>query len=362
MGRGRFSFGAEAGARPASEGKVESEMAHCTSHPAGAGRIRYAGALTLTLALAIGMAFVTGSATAQQPAPAPKKAPEKAPSPPPKKAAPAPAPKDGQQAGATPSAWVKLCQKAPFVRQGADGKPISEEREVCSTQQEQHTIDGQVRISSSLMQMQGGDKMQLNFVVPLGVVLPPGLGYAILTKDEAAAVIEKMNKGEALENGKITFQQVAYLTCHQGCSAELEATAETVGKMKAGGGILVRVIAPTGQGTAMYLPLQGFGEALDGKPYDIAKYREGLQEQAKQVRAARQEEVLRRDPELAALVKQQAEAQKNLEEQQKRNVSQDPKLAEAIKQMQEVQSKLLEHARSKQQQPPPPAVSAPPKK
>ena len=44
----------------------------------------------------------------------------------------------------------------------------------------------------------------------------------------------------------------------------------------------------------MYLPLQGFGEALDGKPYDIAKYREGLQEQARQVRAARQEEMLRR--------------------------------------------------------------------
>jgi len=361
MRRGRFILGAQAGARPASQGKVESKMAHCRLHPAGAGRIRYAGALTLTLALAIAVAGVTGSATAQQPAPAPapKKAPEKAP--PPKKAAPAPAQKDGQQAGASPSAWVKLCQKAPFVRQGADGKPISEEREVCSTQQEQHTIDGQVRISSSLMQMQGGDKMQLNFVVPLGVVLPPGLGYAILTKDEAAAVIEKMNKGEALENSKITFQQVGYLTCHQGCSAELEATAETVSKMKAGGGILVRVIAPTGQGTAMYLPLQGFGEALDGKPYDIVKYREGLQEQAKQVRAARQEEVLRRDPELAALVKQQAEAQKNLEEQQKRNVSQDPKLAEAIKQMQEVQSKLLEHARGKQQAAPP-AVSAPPKK
>ena len=109
----------------------------------------------------------------------------------------------------------------------------------------------------------------------------------------------------------------------------------------------------------MYLPLQGFGEALDGKPYDNAKYVEGLQEQAKQVRASRYEEMLRRDPEFAALVKQQAEAQNNLEEQQKRNLSQDPKLAEAIKQMQEVQSKLLEHARSKQQQP---AVSAPPKK
>src|SRR5262245_10601541 len=151
-------------------------MAHCTFQPAGAGRIRYAGALTLTLALAIGAAGVTESATAQQPTQAPKEAPEKSP---PRKAAPAQ--KDGQ-----PSAWVKLCRKAPFVRQGADGKPISEEREVCSTQQEQRTIEGQVRISSSLMQMQGGDKMQLNFVVPLGVVLPPGLGYAILTKDEAA--------------------------------------------------------------------------------------------------------------------------------------------------------------------------------
>jgi invasion protein IalB len=326
-------------------------MAHCTLQPAGAGRIRYAGALTLTLALAIGVAGVTGSATAQQPTQAPKKAPEKSP---PRKAAPAPAQKGGQ-----PSAWVKLCRKAPFVRQGADGKPISEEREVCSTQQEQRTIDGQVRISSSLIQVQGADKMHLNFVVPSGVVLPPGLGYAILSKDEAGAVIEKMNKGEALEDGKMTFQRVAYLTCHQGCSAELDATAEIISKMRAGGGILVRVVAPTGQGTAMYLPLQGFSEALDGKPYDNAKYLEGLQEQTKQVRASRYEEMLRRDPEFAALVKQQAEAQKNLEEQQKRNLSQDPKLAEAIKQMQEVQSKLLEHARSKQQQP---AVSAPPKK
>jgi invasion protein IalB len=309
------------------------------------------------LAAAIGFAGLAGSVEAQT-APAAKKDEKKA-APPAKKApAAAPAAKAEPAAAAgNASAWVKLCRKSPIVQKGPDGKPASEEREVCSTQQEHRALDGRVRLSASVMQMQGADKMQMSFVVPLGVILPPGLSFAIVNKEE----VEKLSKGEALEDGKVQFVRAPFVVCFQGCSAELEATGELVAKMKASAGILVRVVQPTGQAADMFLTLQGFGETFDGKPYDLAKYQQGLMQQTQQVRQARQEEILRQDPELAALVKQREDAEKALEEQQKLTVQSNPKLAEAIEKMKQVQGKLLEHAQSKQQHPPgaeqPPATT-----
>ena len=305
-------------------------------------------ALTFAACMAAsGLSGVGLDAVAQQPGA--KKAPEKK-----------PAPATNAKAQETVSAWVKLCKKAPTMGKGSDGKPITEEREICATQHEQIGVDGHLALASSVLQAQGLDKLQLSFRLPLGVVLPPGLAYAILTKDEGAAVFDKIDKKEPIDEAKLVFERAPFITCFEGCSAEVEATPDTLNKMKNGSLILVRFVAPTGQPVTRMLPLQGFAEAFAGKPADIAKHQEGIRAAI----AARQDEMLRQDPELAALIKQQQDAQKNLEEQQKRMVTQDPKLAEAIKQMQDVQAKLVEHARSKQQSAAasPPASTAPPKK
>jgi invasion protein IalB len=270
-----------------------------------------------------------GDTLAQQ-----KKAPEKK-----------PAAKADVQPTEQVSAWVKLCKKAPTVTQGKDGKPFQEEREICATQHEQIGVDGRMTIGSSILQAQGNDKLQLSFRLPLGVILPPGLAYAILSKDETAAVVDKINKKESIDDTKVVFERAPFIACFEGCSAEIEATPDTINKMKGGTAILVRFVAPTGQALIKMLPLQGFAETFTGKPADIQKHQEGIRAAI----AARQDAMLRQDPELAALIKLQQDAAKNLEEQQKRSVSQDPKLADAIKQMQEVQNKLVEHARSRQQ-------------
>jgi invasion protein IalB len=274
------------------------------------------------------------NAIAQQPAA--KKAPEKK-----------PAAKADAKAQPTEnvSAWVKLCKKAPTMGKGSDGKPVTEEREICATQHEQIGVDGRLALASSVLQAQGIDKLQLSFRLPLGVVLPPGLAFAILSKEDGAAVYDKISKKEQIDETKIVFERAPFITCFEGCSAEVEATPDTLNKMKLGSLILVRFVAPTGQSVTRMLPLQGFAEAFTGKPADIAQHQQGIRAAI----AARQDEMLKQDPELAALIKLQQEAQKNLEEQQKRSVSQDPKLAEAIKQMQDVQAKLVEHARSRQQ-------------
>src|SRR5215831_1030386 len=121
-----------------------------------------------------------GHAVAQQPAP-PKKAPEKAPD---KKAPTKPEAKAPPPAGNEKvSMWVKFCQKAPVQTQGVVG-----EKEICVTQHEELDVNGRPTIASSVMQAQGADKMQLNFMIPMGVILPPGVGYAVLTTDEAAAL------------------------------------------------------------------------------------------------------------------------------------------------------------------------------
>jgi invasion protein IalB len=291
-------------------------------------------ALTFAACMAAGgLSGIGLDAVAQQPGVA-KKPPEKK-----------PAAKADTKTQESVSAWVKLCKKAPTMGKGSDGKPITEEREICATQHEQIGVDGRLALASSVLQAQGLDKLQLSFRLPLGVVLPPGLGFAILSKDEGAAVYEKIDKKEPIDETKIIFERAPFITCFEGCSAEVEATPDTVNKMKTGSLILVRFVAPTGQAVTRMLPLQGFAEAFTGKPADIAKHQEGIRAAI----AARQDEMLRQDPELATLIKQQQDAQKNLEEQQKRMVTQDPKLAEAIKQMQDVQAKLVEHARSKQQ-------------
>ncbi len=274
-------------------------MANCTLQLArGAGQlargagIRHAGAMAV--ALALGVAGLAGPAAAQQPAPAPapKKAPAAAPA---QKGAPtAPA----AAAGAPQSAWVKLCEKATAVGKDKDGKEEKKELNICLTIHER--IDGNsgmVMVSAALRQVEGQDKQLFMVMVPLGMMIAPGIGLAIYAKD----LWEKVSKNEQIDESKLKRVGLKYTLCHPGgCTAEIEATPEFIGEIKAAGGLAIFAVDAAGRTAVFPVPLVGFDQAYAGAPVDNKQYTEARKAVMQQIVQRKQE----------AYNKQQEEAQK----------------------------------------------------
>ena len=90
-----------------------------------------------------------------------------------------------------------------------------------------------------------------------------------------------------------------YVICFtNGCMADYEANAETIGKLKKGQGLVLQAINATGQPISVVMPLADFAKAYDGPPTDPKVF----EEQQKKL----QEELQRRAD----------EARKKLESQQ----------------------------------------------
>ena len=220
---------------------------------------------------------VTGAVYAQQPAPKaqlPAAAPaQKGPAP--VAAAPAPA------AGAPQSAWVKLCEKAPFAGKGADGKDVRTEKSICLTHHER--IDGNsgmVLVSAAVRQVEGDAKSHLMVMVPLGMALPPGLQIGVYAKD----LWDKVQKGEKVDDSKLKPIKLAYALCHSaGCTAEAESTPEMITEIKSGAGMIVYALNGNGAPVAFPVPLTGFDVALSGQPVDNKIYSEARQALMQQI-------------------------------------------------------------------------------
>lgn len=197
--------------------------------------------------------MTTGMALAQQ------KAPQQQP------AAQAAAP-----AAQPASAWVKLCEKAPFIGKDKDGKEVKEDKEICLTHHER--IDagsGMVLVSAAIRQLQGNDKQHLMVMLPLGMALPPGMQAVVYP----AAMWDKIQKNEKVEDKDLKPIKLAYTLCHAaGCTGETEATAEVVNEFKKGAGVIIYAIGANGQTVAFPVPLTGFDAALTGKAADSAEY------------------------------------------------------------------------------------------
>ena len=181
------------------------------------------------------------------------------------KAAPAPA------AGGPPAtAWVKLCEKAPFVAKDKDGKEQKQDRNICLTHHER--IDagsGMVLVSAAIRQIEGSDKQHFMVMLPLGMALPPGMQAAVYPAD----IWDKIQKNEKVDDSKLKPLKLAYTLCHQaGCTGEVEATAEVLGEIKKGAGMIVYAISANGQTVAFPVPLTGFDAALNGPAADNAEY------------------------------------------------------------------------------------------
>ena len=261
-------------------------MANSTLQVARSGAIGYVGAAAL--ALALGMASLMGPAAAQQPAPAPKKAAPAAP----------PAQKGAPAAAAPQSAWVKLCEKASAVTKDKDGKDVKKDLNICLTHHERlDGSTGMVLVSAAVRQVEGQDKQHFMVMVPLGMLIQPGMRASIYPKE----VWEQAQKDEKVDESKLKALKLGYTLCHPaGCTAEVEAPAELINDLKGAGGLVILAINPAGQAVGFPVPLFGFDQAYSGTPVDNKQYGEA--------RKALMQQIAQRQHELAEEQKKQQAA------------------------------------------------------
>jgi invasion protein IalB len=254
-------------------------MANCTLQFARGQVLGYAG--TAAVALALGMGSLIASADAQQPAPAPKKA---APAAPAQKGAPAAAGQTAPQ-----SAWVKLCEKASAVTKDKDGKESKKDLSICLTHHER--LDGNtgmVLVSAAVRQVEGQEKQHFMVMVPLGMMIQPGMRASIYPKD----VWEQVQKDEKVDESKLKGLKLGYTLCHPaGCTAEVEAPAELINDLRSSGGLVILAINPAGQAVGFPVPLFGFDQAYAGNPVDNKQYGEARKALMQQI-AQRQQELV----------------------------------------------------------------------
>jgi invasion protein IalB len=242
--------------------------------------------------LALGAAGLIGTAAAQQP---PAKAPPAKP--------PAAAPKGAAPAeGAQQSAWVKLCEKATATKTDKDGKEEKKDLNICLTHHERlDGNSGMVLVSAAVRQIEGQDKQHFMVMVPLGMLLQPGMRAAIYPKD----AWEKIQKNEKIDESKLKQIKLAYTLCHPaGCTAETEATPELITDLKGNAGIVVLAVNAGGQPVGFPVPLNGFEQSYGGNPVDAKQYSEARRALMQQI-AARQQELAE-------------EQKKKMEEEQKK--------------------------------------------
>src|SRR5262245_42370483 len=257
------------------------------------GRAR--AAIALGGALMLGITVLLAPAGAQQPPPAKKdKAPAPAAAPAPKAPAAAAPGKAGAAAVSPPpgqpqSAWVKLCEKATATQKTKDGKDEKKDLNICLTHHERlDGNSGMVLVSAAVRQVEGQDKQAFMIMVPLGMMLQPGMRATLYPKD----LWEKAQKNEKIDESKLKPVSLAYTLCHPaGCTAETEATPDLLNELKKGGGLMVFAINAAGAPAAFPVPLVGFEQSYAGPPVDSQKYSEARRTLMQQI-AQRQHEMI----------------------------------------------------------------------
>lgn len=252
-------------------------MAITHLHTAVGARIARLGAIAATLVLGISVCLAVASAQTPPPAKKPPAAADK-------KAAPA-------GGGGAQTAWVKLCEKATAQVKGKDGKEEKKDLNICLTHHER--LDGNtgmVLVSAALRQIDGQDKQHFMVMVPLGMLIQPGMKATVFPKN----LWEKVQKNEKLEKAdeaKLKGLQLGFTLCHAaGCTAEMDATPELLTDLKSSGGLMIFAIAASGAPIAFPVPLGGFEQALAGQPVDTQKYGEARKQLMMQI-AQRQQQL-----------------------------------------------------------------------
>ena len=232
------------------------------------------------MALALGIACIAGSADAQQPAKKPAAAPAQ-------KGAPAAA--SAPPAAGAQSAWVNLCENANAVTKDKDGKDEKKEVSICLTHHERlDGNSGMVLVSAAVRQIDGQDKQHFMVMVPLGMLIQPGMRASLYPKDQW----ELVQKNEKVDENKLKGIKLGYTLCHPaGCTAEVEATPELINDLRIMGGLVVFAINAGGQPVGFPVPLVGFEQAYTGNPVDNKQYGEARRALMQQI-AQRQHDLI----------------------------------------------------------------------
>jgi invasion protein IalB len=200
-----------------------------------------------------------------------------------------PAAAQSKDAKGPPSAWVKLCEKATAVHKEKDGKEAKKDVDICLTHHER--LDGNtgmVLVSAAVRQVSGQDKQALMVMVPLGMLLQPGMRATVYPKDQW----DLAQKNEKVDEKKLKAIKLAYTLCHPaGCTAEAEATPELLNLLKSNAGMVVFAINAGGAPVAFPVPLSGFAESYAGPPIDTKKYSEARKSLMQQI-AQRQHQLM----------------------------------------------------------------------
>jgi invasion protein IalB len=217
------------------------------SGPARPGARALAFALTTTLvAIAVGStAFAQAPPAAQPQQKAPAKPAAKAPPAQQKPAeAPPPAAAEAQQPQLIYSPWTKFCLKGQETNA----------QQVCFTGKDGRIESGMPVIAAVLIEPEGDTKKVLRVTLPLGMQLPQGTRVIV-------------DQGQPMN--------APYIICFtNGCMSDYEASAELIGKLKKGQGLVVQGINSQGQPISLVLPLTDFGKAYDGPPTDPKVFEE----------------------------------------------------------------------------------------
>lgn len=160
-------------------------------------------------------------------------------------------------------AWVKLCEMAKAAKVG--------DKRICLTHHER--LDGNtgaVIVSAAIREIEGAPRKHLMVLVPKGMAIQPGIQVRIYDRGDWDRLVRKEKLSD--DKGLRTFR-APFTLCHDnGCTAEVEATAEVLADLHRGAGFIVYAIDAKAQVLAYPIPLAGFVEALAGPPVDNAAY------------------------------------------------------------------------------------------
>ena len=194
------------------------------------------------------------------------------------------------------NAWVKLCEIVATGTTFKGGKEEPRGSKFCLTQHER--LDGNTGlpiVSAAVRQMEGEEKQYFMVLVPLGMLLEPGLRVALYPKDQW----ELAQKDQKVDENKLKGLRLEYNLCHPGgCTAQAETTPELISDLKTMAGMVIFGINTNRAPSSFSINLSGFDKAYAGPEADAKQYSEG--------RRALQVQIAKRRQEMAEQMKKQA--------------------------------------------------------
>ena len=152
----------------------------------------------------------------------------------------APAAKDASAPAARRAPGSSCARRRPPSAKDKDGKEEKKDLNICLTHHER--LDGNtgmVLVSAAVRQVEGQDKQHFMVMVPLGMMLQPGMRATVYPKDLGT----RCRRTRRSTRAKLKGIKLAYTLCHPaGCTAEMEATPELLADLKTGGGMVVFAI------------------------------------------------------------------------------------------------------------------------